>query len=152
LLTDREKRAIVCLLGQPLVTWAIANNRDGVYGVRIGKLKTKIEIVLTPSPEKDGYFDIKISHSIKTPLQPRPWRQKWRRGSSRVDALHRSLFYLINHYRKAVAQGFEPGEDWLIAEHDLPERKRRRILKRHTAIPRGYGRSDECQRSTVERG
>jgi len=107
-------KAITRILDQPLISRAMANNTRGLYSVRIGVLKTDILIMLTPSTEKYGHFDIKVSHTIKTPLQARPYRQKWRCGRSQVDALRRSLHYLIEHYRKATRQGHKPGEDWLI--------------------------------------
>ena len=107
-------KAINRVLAQPIITWSVANNRYGVYGVRIGSLKTKILILLTPSTEKYGYFDIKVSHTIKTPLQTRPRRPKWRCGRSKVDALRRSIRDIICQYCKATAKSFKPGEDWLI--------------------------------------
>ena len=93
-------KAINRILDQPLILCAEANNTRGIYSVRIGTLKTDILIMLTPSAEKYGHFEIKVSHTIKTPLQAKPYRQKWRRGSSQVDALRRALHYLIEHYRQ----------------------------------------------------
>jgi len=106
---------ITRILRHPSISRYAANNARGVYCVWLGPLKTGVLILLTPSVEKYGYYDIKISHTIKTPLQGDAGsRQKWRRGRTQTDALRRALHDMLVHYREAVNAGHTPGEHWLV--------------------------------------
>jgi len=102
------------VLAHPLITRSKANNARGTYWVQIGTLKTEILIMLTPSAEKPGWFDFRISHTIKTPLQAVPYHPINRSGSSRANALHIALRTILHQYRTAINNGLTPGEDWLV--------------------------------------
>jgi hypothetical protein len=106
--------AINRILMHPLITRATANNTRGIYRVQIGTLKTEIQIMLVPSTLKRGWFEFRISHTIKTPLQAVAYHPKVTADSSRANALRRALYKILAYYRAATKKGHQPGEDWLV--------------------------------------
>jgi len=102
------------VLAHPLIARATANNTRGLYCVQIGALKTEILIMLMPSVKMPGWFDFKISHAIKTPLQTRAYRPRGTSSETRAYALRRAINSIVSHYQAAIDKGLRPGEDWLI--------------------------------------
>ncbi len=91
-----------------------ARNDDmGIYEFRIGRLKTvvTVEVGRLPSSERGRYHR---SHDIRTPLQTGPYHQRPFCWDDVPYALHEAIGSLTAYYELAVAEGYEPKEEWLV--------------------------------------
>ena len=92
----------------------IARDDDmGIYEFRVGKLKTivTVEVGRLPSSEHARYHR---SHDIKTPIQAHPYHQRPFWWDDVPYALHEAIGSITTYYRMAIADGYEPQEEWLV--------------------------------------
>ena len=101
------------VLDNDLVEVVERDNAKGYFCIRIGTLDTPVMIHLGRymTTDETKYF---VSHAIKTPLQGSPYRTSQAFDDTPAGALRKAVFGLTNYYRRAVGEGHEPNEDWLV--------------------------------------
>ena len=101
------------VLGNELVDVIDRNDEMGEFVIRIGSLETPIAIKLGTFMNSER-TKFTLSHAIKTPLQIGPYRTSRPFDDDPGYALHRAIDGLTSWYEKAVKEGHEPSEDWLV--------------------------------------
>ena len=101
------------VLGNGLLDIIERNDEMDEFVVRIGSLETPVTIELGRFMKSER-TKFRLSHAIKTPLQAGPYRTSLPFGDDPGYALHRAIDGLASWYEKAVEEGHEPSEDWLV--------------------------------------
>jgi hypothetical protein len=100
------------VLADDLIAVIHRNDSRGVFVIRIGKMRTQIEITLSRymDCERTSYW---LTHAIKTPIQTFAHRPSPSEGDYPACALFHAISNMTHWYRNAVEQGHEPSDDWL---------------------------------------
>lgn len=83
------------------------------YKFNLGTLSTAIRIRLY-KVLWSGHIEFEQSHFLKTPILSGPYRSDATRGTDEADALRLAIRTLTTEYRRALNQGYEPQDDWLV--------------------------------------
>ncbi len=100
------------VLADDLITVVHRNDSRGVFTLRIGEIRTQIEITLSRYMDCDrtSYW---LTHAIKTPIQTYACRPSHPEADYPAFALFQVVSDMTHWYRNAVEQGHHPSDDWL---------------------------------------
>ena len=100
------------VLADDLITVIHRNDSRGVFVVRVGEMRTQVEITLSRYMDCDrtSYW---LTHAIKTPIQAFAYRASHPEADSPARALFLAVSNMTQWYRNAIEGGYEPSEDWL---------------------------------------
>ena len=100
------------VLADELITMVHRNDSRGVFVIRIGEMRTQIEITLSRymDCERTSFW---MTHAIKTPMQSFAYRPGHPEGDYPALALFHAVSHMTRWYRNAVEHGHLPADDWL---------------------------------------
>ena len=100
------------VLADDLITVVHRDDSRGVFVIRIGEIRTQIEITLSRYMDCD-LTSFWLTHAIKTPIQPFAYRPSHPVADYPASALFNAVSNMTLWYRAAVEQGHQPSDDWL---------------------------------------
>jgi hypothetical protein len=104
---------ITAALANPLIAVMERDEQSGHFRIRLGALKTEIDVRMSWRPEL-GKYVFTQSHAIKTPKQDAPYWTSRPYNDSVALALDQVISGLCQHYKWGVLDGCAPEEAWLV--------------------------------------